>query len=372
MLRHCVLAWFISLLLAGPACAWLRVPHEDAQVVERSELIVVGRLKRDSITRVPHARGPNEGRSWEHHADLIVAQVLKGAPQPGRIPIIIHYGLDPVVPGRKDNPKGIIGIVDSGSSGVGGPMVKDAAKDALWFLRRRSGRFGRKPGTGKFGIVDPEDLQPLELKDYFLAYLSPDPEAAVRKFLGKSPELDRRIGRFLDHLEVGRIIELPNTGDRIAKLLPFYLKRQRWALKSEARDGLVACGRAAGPPLRAVFDDPKHEALRTDIILIWGSIRYDGCVPLLTGLLEKHDAFWAAQKLEKGWWNTAVSSEVTRRRRQVYGEVYYGVCTLRKLGAARARAAIELTKRRWDAIGFSNPQIVEECTRALKELPSER
>ena len=44
-----------------------------------------------------------------------------------------------------------------------GNLVRNAGEDNLWFLRKRSGVYGWEPGTGAFGIVDPEDLQPLEL-----------------------------------------------------------------------------------------------------------------------------------------------------------------------------------------------------------------
>ena len=372
-----------AVLLAAPAHAWLRAPHEDAQLVERSELIAVARLKRGSIVCVPHPRKRDEGRSREYHATLALAKVLKGTCRETELPIIIHYGLTPVVGGReerdgfminlsrgrKDYPKGIIEIVDTGSSvSGGGPLVKDAGEDNLWFLRRRSGRFGRKPGTGKLGIVEPEDLQPLELRDYFLAYLSADPERAVKEHIKTTPAIAERAQRFLDHCELQRILKLDSPKARLERLLPYYIKRAHWGLENEARRGIVACGTMAGPHLRKLFEDPKHRALRTDIILLWGEIRYDGCVPVLTDLLKAHDKFWAAQTLDKGWWNADVGTDLTRERRERYGEVYYGVVTLGRLGDGRAREAIELTRRRWEAINFSNPQIVEACTEALKAM----
>ena len=87
------------LLLPSIAQAWLRLRYEDATVVERSELIVVGRLKRGCIEYVPHKKKPHEGASWEHHATLVISEVLRGTCRDKEIPIVIHYGLTPVVGG---------------------------------------------------------------------------------------------------------------------------------------------------------------------------------------------------------------------------------------------------------------------------------
>ena len=46
--------------------------------MDRSELVVVGHLKADSIVRVQHVAKPGEGASWEYHATLIINETLKG------------------------------------------------------------------------------------------------------------------------------------------------------------------------------------------------------------------------------------------------------------------------------------------------------
>jgi len=116
------------------------------------------------------------------------------------------------------------------------------------------------------------------------------------------------------------------------------------------------------------FDDPTCSESRYDIIRVWGAIGYSEAVPILIDLLKNHDQFWAAQNLQKGWWNKDVGSDQTRRRRDVYGEVYYSVCALRAFKDPRAQSVIEKTRDRWKAISFNNPQIVEECEAALQEL----
>lgn len=371
----------IVLLSSDLANAWERPRYEDATVVERSELIVVGHLEADSIKYVPHKRKAGEGKSWEYHATLVIRDVLKGSSESRGIPIILHYGLSPRVGGTsaahgfnpnhgllpKDDPKAAIYILDTGgSSRTGSALVNDAGKDNLWFLRKRSGFFGRKPGTGKCGIVDPEDLQPLQLKDYFLAYLSEDPESAIKRHMVNNPAVVQRAQRYLDHLEIQRILKIKDSSHRLEKLLPFYVKRTTWGVTQEARQGIISCGKVAGKSLLAVFQDSKHKYLRNDIILIWRDIGYKEAVPLLINLLKQHDKFWENQDLKKGWWNRDVGSELTRNRREVYGEIYYAVCALRSFADPRAREAIEITRRRWKSINFENPQIVEECEAALK------
>src|SRR4051794_12555635 len=76
----------------------MRFPVEDADLVARAELIVVGHPNPNAITYVPHEPSrPGDGRSHEHHAVLIVTQTLKGTLPKGDLSIIIRYGLDPMI-----------------------------------------------------------------------------------------------------------------------------------------------------------------------------------------------------------------------------------------------------------------------------------
>lgn len=372
----------LVVLCSNNAQAWLRFRYEDAIVVERSELTAVAHLKEGTIQYVPHGK-PQEGASWEFHAMLVITEVLKGKCSSAEIPIIIHYGLTPVVGGYvkrenlminrrggdKEYPKDIIEILDTGNSTWGlPPLVKDARQDNLWFLRKRSGTYGDKPGTGKYGIVDPEDLQPLEWKDYFLAYMADDPESAVKEYAEKNLGKAVRAKGYLDHLEVQRILKVKDTAERYDKLLPFFLHRMTWNRKCEAKEGIISCGKIAGERLREVFDNPERSECRDDIIRMWPDMGYREAVPLLIELLKKHDQFWAKQELQKGWWNKDVSSAQTCRRRDIYCEVYYSVCALRSFRDPRAKDALKMTRDRWKAIGFDNPDIVEECEAALRAL----
>lgn len=311
---------FPVLLLAASTTAHgeMRTGYEDAIVVERSELIVVGRLDGESIQEVMHERGSGEGRSWEYHTNLLVSEVLKGKATKGvEIPIIIHYGLSPGNL-RQD---GKIGIWDSGNSAMSfSPLIEDAQTDNLWFLRRGVGKYSREPE--KYGILDPEDVQPLELEEYFLAYLSSDPGTELEIYARRNPDMRGRMERYLTHLEIQRILKIEDPSERFDKLQPYFLSGVSWDSKFEAREGVLSCGSLAGERLTKLFTDSRYHERRRDIIDLWRETGYRDAAPLLISLLKKHDRYWKRQRLEKDWWNG--SSEETRRRRELRRSVWRG------------------------------------------------
>ncbi|MFH1742019.1 MAG: hypothetical protein ABIH23_23705 [bacterium] len=379
-----ILISFSWVLFPYSVDAWLRRGYEDTVVAERSELIVVGHLKKESIEYVPHTNKPDRGRSWEHHATLVVTEVFKGRLEENEIPIIIHYGLTPLIGGYWEQggakidlrgiglgyPADTIQIYDTGSSAWRlTPLIEDAGRDNLWMLRRRSGTFGRKPGTGKFGIVDPEDIQPLEFKDYFLALLSQHPEKSVREEMGRNPAVAKRAARYVALQEIQRILKIPDARTRVKKLLPYYLDLRTMY---DARAGIVEAGEVAGVYLEEPFHNPQNSISTIDIIRIWGEIDYRPCVGILIDLLKKHDKFWASQNLGPDWQHSYNDPELDRNRYRIYGEMCAAVEALREIGDPRARKAIEQTKERWETIGFGNQQILRECRKALDELTVER
>ena len=147
---------------------------------------------------------------------------------------------------------------------------------------------------------------------------------------------------------------------------------------SSKRDGASSPRHARGswPPARSrvrtcspLFRNPGCGTGSESIIEMLGRVKSRGCVGDVVALLEEHDRFWATQDLEKGWWNREVGSSLTHRRRDVYGEDYRAVIALGRIGDARAREAIEATRRRWRAIDFENPQIVEACKAPSRPSP---
>jgi len=374
-------------LMACPASAWLRPIYEDAIVVERSELIVIGHLKQGSIKHVPHSKKPNEGASWEHHARLVVTEVLKGKTNEKEIPIVIHYGLTPVVGGyvkresfminrkggRTDYPTNIVEVFDTGNSAVSFmPLVKDAREDNIWFLRRQSGIYGREEGTGDLGIVDPEDLRPIELRKYFMAYLSDEREAEIQRHQWVMSDTQRRAQRYLDHLAVQRVLEMTNTTKRLESLKHYYHKRQSWNMKQEAREAIIAAGDDAAPLLMKMLNDPQLSKHRGDVILLLREINYLDAALRLVELLQSHNKFWRAAPMIDGRWNHGETPEDQKTRSRIYTEVYYGAYALAKLGDARAAPVIRETKRQWQKKGFESDQIVEECDRFLRKLDEKK
>lgn len=359
----------VLLLYPSIAVAWPRFGFEDETVVERSELIIVGHIKADTLTFSEYATGVT-------HAKLVVTEVLKGQYDDKELPIVIHYGLTPIVGGylkqkgrmidvrgfNNDYPKDNIEIYDTAS----GParLMEDARQDAIWFLRKRIGTLGREPENGDYGIADPQDLSRLEWKEYYLCYLSKNSADAVRKYAAEHPKGATRAKRYLDHLEVQEILKIKDPKERSEKLLPFFASRATWNMKFEAEDGILSCGKVGAEELKRLFSDPQYSRPRNDILDLWGKMEYKEAVPLVIELLKKHDQFWAEQRLEVGWWHKDSESEQSRRRRAVYGEVYHGVCLLRKLPDPSAREVLELTRNRWR--DFENSEILNECNAALR------
>jgi len=186
--------------------------------------------------------------------------------------------------------------------------------------------------------------------------------------LAKTPQVKARIQRYLDHLEVQRILKIGDPLARAKKLLPFHLKHARWGMTLEVRKGMVQCGKVAGGLLRPTFEDRKHPRMRRDVILLWRAMGYNPCEPLLIELLKENEKYWVSLDLKGRKWNADSDSDRGRRSRGVYLETYYSVHALGKIGTGRAREAILLTRQRWTRPNFDSKQIVEECDKALAKV----
>lgn len=386
-------AWIITV------SAGLLVTYEDTTVVGRAELVVVGHLKENSVQYVPHPNTPDEDKeyvemerrsrpniinpiphpmSWEHQAILVITEIIKGKPSGEEIPIVINYGLETRIggyeneggvirdarDGRKDYPTNLVQIFRMpGSMIIGGegPVVDDATKDYIWFLRR-GGIYRGVLGTNNLGVMDPQDIEPLKMKEYFELYLSDHPEDSVKAYAEKHPEVSGRTQQWLNHLEIKRLVKIEDPALRFEKLLPLFLKQEGYP---EIRQGIVSCGAVGGEKLIPVFQDPSHQDCRMKIISIWGAMNYRPAVPMLIQVLVEADRFWAEQTITNDWWKDESGSELTRKRRASSGEIYYSVAVLRDLHDPRALEAIALTARRWESIPFADSRLLEECNGAL-------
>ncbi len=267
----------------GGAQTEIRPHYDDATVVERSELIVVAHIKVGSVEYIPDET-PGKGLSWVHHATLTITEVLKGQCDNEEIPIIIHFGLTPIVEGYargkkywtiyeclgKKVPKNNIQILDTGNSHKSFiPLIENAEKNNLWFLRRLKSIHGKESGPYNYGIHDPEDLRPIKMKEYLLLYLTDNPETAVKEYALSHPEVAEAVQNYLDHLEVQRIMKIDDPEERYNRLLPYYLKRTIWSTDFEAKNGIITCGAIAGERLKEVYDDPQYHFLRNEIVRMW-------------------------------------------------------------------------------------------------------
>jgi hypothetical protein len=355
--------------IAGPT-----VVYEDATVVNRSEIIVVGHLKDNSIRYVERTNDPPGYPSWsEYHAILVISEVMKGTSTNAEIPIILHYGLKPIIRGAlahevgKDSPADSVGIttLEGREFGGWGPVLDDASKDNIWFLRRGGGIYGERQGPYDLGVMDPQDMEPLRTKEYFGLYLTPNPEEAVKAYAAKHPEVARQVQQWASHLEIERSCKIEDTTNRFESLLPHYLNHEFYP---ELGPGIISCGKVGGEGLVSVFQDPKHKDLRSEIIRIWLDMNYKEGVPLLVQALEYDDLFWSEQDLRSGWRSANPGSALTQKRQDISAEEYYSVAALRKFRDPRSKAVLEMTQRRLESIPFDDPRVLEECDGALKEL----
>ncbi len=253
-----------SLLLCTPAGAWLRSQYSDTEVTTRSELIVVGHIDKDSIRYVRHGTPPGRAESWEHHAALVVTEVLKGTLKDKKIPVVINYGLDVFVDGRRltedgnvitampdANGPGRIDIVDTGGHSFDG--LENAQNDNIWCLRNLIGQGDKKD----LGVLDPEDLQPLKYKEYFQALLG--------------PEMDKRFDRLLEDKNADIVartlagigqLHRPQDGPRVARLL-------------DATDGNIQA--AAARTMAEVGEQSTIELFRKALESNNADIRVEAC-----------------------------------------------------------------------------------------------
>jgi hypothetical protein len=175
-----VLIAVVMLCSVVSSFAWLRRHFSDAEIVSRAELIVVGHIQDGSVFFIPHTPPPSGGASWDHHAELLISEVLKGHTTSNSIVVSIHYGLQPEVSGwgsitdarvgTTNYPKGAVEVIDWGNSDRSGIAITgDIRTNHIWLLRQDS--HPSNFDTDWIGVYDPEDIQPISKKDELLKYL---------------------------------------------------------------------------------------------------------------------------------------------------------------------------------------------------------
>jgi hypothetical protein len=356
----------VTVFGATPARAAKAPGHEDVQVVEKAEIIVVGRLARDSIAI--DRTDPTAGKRHDRYmGTLVIAEVLKGNLEEKKVPLVLEYGLMLGVDGQelRDAKPAATAVIDvlAMEEDIGrAVVVKNVCENNLWMLRKDEGVIPAKGGADIYALSWVEGLQPLALKSYFAAYLDKDPEAAVRREKDRNPAVADRAQRYLDHMEVGRILKNPDAEARAKALLPFFQKQFHWG--DEVREGLIACGDPAGQLLVQLFKDPRNNPLFFDIFYVWEKMKYAGCGPALTDLLREDIDYWVRRQ-------KADPQLAKEKNTPQYYQASYAIRVLGVVRYADAQAAIERLKALWQDLDKTRGKpgsIVDACDKALEAL----
>ena len=398
MLRRIRLALVFSLvffLASASALGEIWIASADGQVVERADVIVVGRIKPDSITYVHHtATNPAHGHSWEHHLTLIVSRSIKGELPKGEHRIIVHFGLTPCVGGHAkqanwernlpDRSKDVIEIVGSAMRQFPPGPEDDLRQDHVWLLRRgRAGgpvakatrdagrESGDKPATAPekaimLGVREIQDIQRVERLEYLQLYLRKDPETALRRHIQEHPKDAVRVLPYLRHLAVQRAIADPDPAKRVERLIPYFSSYVLYCGHDEAGDGIEAAGEVAIPYLAAMLHDSGlYESRRTQVILMLGRIGSTRAVPVLVDLVKRQsDALeWVTQA------GTSVEEKLKHPNtvRQLH-ELQSAIYSLGRVGDKKQSPLVRGVIDRWSKILDKDSEFLEYCRGALKRL----
>jgi hypothetical protein len=339
------------------AAAWIPVGMSDPDLVQHSDLIVVARVKPGSIVFIPVV--VDGGTIWKHTAVLIVGQVIKGKCDIPLLPVIFHYGMDPLVIGENGRFQGVSkGISNPNSQivmgyqgGVYGTVPGDLRKDHIWFLsyHRTPGYLNDSPKDPNIlGVSEPDELQPVELKPYFEALLTPHPEDVLKQYASDNSSLAFRSKTYLNHLAIEQILKEPDVQKRADLLLPYFLftdDKQRPPDQAEAAMQLwESCGQTGSALLLPIFNDPKYRAMQTDITTLWSNAQYHGGIPLLVDMLDKETQFWQSETPEQRdlWVNIRADHSPTKE--QIASELRIEMVLIFFRQVSDPRAKAEITK----------------------------
>ncbi len=266
-----------------------------------------------------------------YHAVLAVREVLKGKLKEKEIPILIRRDLRVTVGRKYGNssqsasksgveepvPKDLIQILK-----LYGPMaylsVEDASKDHIWMVRHLWDEGGKREGEGTYGVRDPEDIQSLELKEYFQAYFSDNPEAEVWRYIVENPEFTER-----------------------------------------ALNGL------SNEKLSVLYNRPDPPHFQEQVVQIWTIRRCPLVVPILIERLEKVDASLAVQEIPDNWQGPDTEGNTIRTYHMLSHDL---VRRLARVGDPCAIPAIRKIYERWASIPSTPERFYELCERTLRKL----
>jgi hypothetical protein len=360
-LRYSLRLGVLALVTYISSCSVIRadIPQfiGDGELVDRSELIVIGRLQGDSVRKIQHPRGYSE-----YHATLIIQDTLKGDFRDRQTPLMIQHGLQLTIK------EGNVELRSSSTSPEQAfPVAADARQDQIWFLRKLQSRDSQPDAPRMWGIYGSHEVQNVDLTEYFKILLAPAPESKVREYLKSRPQLAVRAVEYLESREVQRILKEPDPAIRFQKLLPYFLGAAHEATRSSARRALIEGGPESGPYLMAAFQRYQHDRQRPDIIHIWAWTGYTGCADLLVALLdENHRAYLDLHgRRERQGPESRIDPQDVR---QLADEVRVAIYALAEIGDPRAEQLIAETSRRWREIPSAQEEILKACYSAMERI----
>lgn len=370
----------LLLLTAVKALAWTHALMSDTDLVQKSDLIVIAHVKPGSIVFIPQ----EGGSSWRHTAVLVISEVIKGKNASTELPVVFRYGMDPLVIGKDGNIRGVSrGISDPNSQivmgyqgGEYGTIPGDLAKDHIWFLRFPPAPIhptDKPADQNVLGVSEPEELQPVELKSYFEAFLALNPEDILKNYASGNSTLAIRSKTYLNHLAIAQILKEPDVQKRAQLLLPYFLftdDKDRPPDQGEAALQLwESCGQTGAAMLLPYFDNPKYRAMRSDIMSLWANAQYHGGIPLLVDLLTKETTYWQNQTPDqRDLWvdvrpgHSPTMDQITSMRR-----IEMILFVFRQVPDANAKAAIAKLSPIWKKMfpGDSSRGLGQELNQGL-------
>ena len=344
----------LVLFVAGTARAELWRETEDEQLVRRADLIVVGRLGPGSIE-------PMSTDADGHRARLLVDEIVKGPGVEKTVEIGIPAPLVPVsARAAKSTPRTIQNRTRLRSGAA--PLVKDARRPSLWFLKwQRDTSDGRR----RLSMTSWQDLQPLALERSFRTYLARDPARALRALLRREPQFGARALPYLQHIEVQRRLAVRDPARRVELLLPHWLSAALWDGKDEAGEGIVGCGRIAGPYLLGVLEQPAYARHRSRALVLLGRIRHREAVPAIVELLRRHIRHWEREMAAPEW---SEEQAVQGRNIEIYAQSVSAVSALAEIGDPKGLPVVRALGARWAAPEFKTSAVVEAVQRAERAM----
>jgi hypothetical protein len=216
---------------------------------------------------------------------------IKGNPPAKEIPIIIPGSGAYMALKNSDFPGFPKGLTIWELGSMEHPICEDIRHDQMWFLRTDPKGYSGEKGGNVLRIWEPGDIQPAELKPYYLAFLTDHAEDILKNYAVGDSVLAKTCRAYLDDMAISRISQIPDPSERVDKLMPYFLKNP----EGPARRQIVLSGNAGADKLVPIFTDPKYAGLQAWILEMWTERDYRGADSILTTMLKKENQGLAVQ-----------------------------------------------------------------------------